>query len=145
MPTEKKFQGKRRSPLVAIRAFCSWCCGGSAPEVRLCPYSNCAFHPYRGSIIPAGVSRSLVRIIKARCQDCMPEGPAGCEAYQPFAIHLPCPCWPFRLGRNPNIGIEQREKLRAMGKERGFKPGPQADSAPRIDSKGQGQGKGLGE
>lgn len=128
----RTFQGKRHSPLDSIRAFCLWCCGGSAPEVRECPSSQCVLFPYRMASIPQGVGRSLVKVIKARCLDCLPGGPADCDALQPFTEHPPCPLWPFRMGENPNYGREQREKLRAHGKQTGFKPGSQPRTASRI-------------
>ena len=34
-------------PMKAIRARCIDCCGGSAPEVRLCPAIACPSWPYR--------------------------------------------------------------------------------------------------
>lgn len=126
------YQGKRQSPLASIRAFCVWCCGGSSPEVVACPSTKCAFHPYRMGSIPPGASRSLVRIIKARCADCKPEGAAECDAHQPYALHPPCPAWPFRLGGNPNIGPEQREKLREQGKRQMNFTGPRPESGSTI-------------
>ena len=126
------YQGKRQSPLTSIRAFCVWRCGGSSSEVIACQSTTCAFHAYRMGIIPPGASRSLVRIIKIRCSDCKPEGAADCDAFQAYQLHPPCPCWPFRMGRNPNIGLEQREKLRERGKRIGFKPGSRACCARQI-------------
>ena len=131
-----KFEGKRLSPLKAIRAFCVWCCG-SAHEVNQCPAGPdkrlpCDLWPYRMGVIPPGSSRSLMRIIKARCLDCLPDGPADCNASQAYEIHPPCPLWVYRMGRNPNYGAEQREKLRAHGKRAGFRPGSQANLGARI-------------
>lgn len=125
------FSGKRRKPLNAIRAFCLWCSGGSALEVRLCPGVACVFYAYRMGAIPEGASRSMIRAIKARCLDCKPDGAADCDASQAYEIHPPCPCWPYRLGRNPNIGAEQREKLRRQGKRQMNFTGQRLDSAPR--------------
>jgi hypothetical protein len=127
-----KFEGKRRSPLDAIRAFCLWCCGGQWSEVAACPSDKCAFYPYRRGAIPPGVGRSLVRIIKARCLDCMPDGAADCDAYQALEHHPPCPCWPFRMGKNPNIGSEARKKRREYGKRQMNFTAPRPESAPRI-------------
>ena len=75
-----KNDGKRLSPLKAIRAFCMWCCGGSAHEVNLCPAGPdkrhpCALWPYRMGIIPPGASRSLMGAIKTRCLDCLARRP----------------------------------------------------------------------
>jgi hypothetical protein len=116
MTTLSHVEGKRRKPLQAIRAYCLWCCGGSALEVRQCPADGCAFYPYRAGVIAPGASRSLLKAIKARCLDCKPDGAADCDAFEAYETHPPCPCWPFRMGRNPNIGAEQRKKLRAHGK-----------------------------
>jgi hypothetical protein len=132
-----KHDSKRLSPLKAIRVFCVWCCGGSAHEVNLCPAGPEAKHPcvfwaYRMGIIPPGASRSLMRAIKARCLDCLPDGATNCDASQAYEIHPPCPLWVFRMGRNPNYGAEQREKLRAHGKRAGFRPGSQPESGCRI-------------
>jgi hypothetical protein len=135
-----KGNGKRLSPLKAIRAFCVWCCGGSAHEVNLCPAGPdkrhpCDLWPYRMGGIPQGASRSLMRAIKARCLDCMPDGPADCDASQAYEIHPPCPCWPYRLGRNPNIGEETREKRRERGKRQMNFTAPQPESGRRINPK----------
>lgn len=36
-----------RNPMTAIRARCIQCCNGQPKEVRLCPASSCALHPFR--------------------------------------------------------------------------------------------------
>ncbi len=134
------FEGERQTPLEAIRAYCVWCCGGSAYEVSLCPSGPeskhpCAFWVYRRGIIPPGANRGLMGIIKAKCADCMPDGPAACDAFQTYEIHPACPCWPYRMGRNPNIGTEQREKLRMQGKRQmnftGSHPVSASQTAPK--------------
>ncbi len=122
------FQGKRRSPLDGIRAYCLWCCGGSPSEVSRCPSTDCACHPYRLGVIQPGAPRSLMAIIKARCLDCMPEGAAACDAYQDFGHHPPCPLWPFRLGRNPNYGKDLRQERRDRGKQQMNFAAPQPES-----------------
>jgi hypothetical protein len=137
-----KFEGKRRPPLDAIRAFCVWSCGGSPKEVQLCPAGPeakhpCDLYPYRLGTIPPGASRSLLKAIKARCLDCKPDGSADCDAFRPYEIHPPCPFWPFRLGKNPNIGKVQREKLRAHGLEKGWQPGSQTWNGARINVGGE--------
>ena len=127
------YQGKRQSPLASIRAFCVWCMGGQPSEVVVCPSDNCALYLYRIGIIPEGVSRSLTRVIKAKCADCKPEGAADCNAFQAYEIHPPCPCWPFRMGRNPNISAETRERLRERGKRQMNFAAPRPESGPRIN------------
>ena len=37
----------RTTPLRAIRAFCKWCCGGQAGEVRQCVSIDCPLWPFR--------------------------------------------------------------------------------------------------
>ncbi len=39
--------GKIRTPIKAIRAYCIECSGGMAKEVRLCNMVNCPLFPYR--------------------------------------------------------------------------------------------------
>ena len=134
----QKYEGERRSPLEAIRAFCLCCCGESKHDVRLCPSTGCAFHAYRAGIIPPGAARSLLKIVKARCLDCMPDGAAKCDAFQACDIHPPCPCWPFRLGRNPNIGPEVREKRREFGKREMNFAVPRPDSGRQTAPNGHG-------
>ncbi|KAF0231749.1 MAG: hypothetical protein FD177_2720 [Desulfovibrionaceae bacterium] len=131
MITLSHVDSKRRKPLQAIRAFCLWCSGGSPLEVRLCPANGCAFYPYRGGVIAPGASRSLLKAIKTRCLDCKPDGAADCDAFEAYETHPPCPCWPFRMGRNPNIGAEQREKQRRQGKRQMNFTGQWRESAPR--------------
>lgn len=36
-----------RSPIKAIRAKCLECCGWQPLEVKLCPCTDCALHPFR--------------------------------------------------------------------------------------------------
>jgi len=127
------FQGKRRSPLDGIRAYCLWCCGGSPSEVNRCPSDECACHPYRLGAIQSGASRSLIKAIKDRCADCMPEGAEECDAYQEYEHHPACPLWPFRLGRNPNYGLAQREERKRRGKKQKNFSAPQTHPGSRID------------
>ena len=43
----KKYRDKVRSPLTAIRAKCIECSNGYLVEVRDCPVTKCALHPFR--------------------------------------------------------------------------------------------------
>lgn len=45
-------EGKRTSPLKAIRLKCLDCCCGSSNEVKLCPVAGCALYPFREGINP---------------------------------------------------------------------------------------------
>ena len=38
---------EKKSPIKAIREKCIDCCGGSVYEVKLCPVTKCALHPFR--------------------------------------------------------------------------------------------------
>ena len=40
-------EGKRISPLKAIRLKCLDCCCGSSNEVKMCPRTNCPIYPFR--------------------------------------------------------------------------------------------------
>ncbi len=138
--TANVFQGKRRSPLDAIRAFCVWCSGGSSREVALCVSGPDKRHPcdlwhYRFGKIPPKVSRSLLKAIKARCRDCMPDGPKDCDANTPYDHIPPCPLWPYRLGRNPNVSKEVRRKRSEQGKRQMNFSAPQPDSGTRMNPK----------
>lgn len=140
-----QFEGKRRSPLEAVKAFCRACMGCSH-EVKRCPSDNCALHAYRSGKIEPGANRSIVKAIKAKCQDCLPgeHQPKDCSAWRDFE-HMPaCSLWPFRMGRNPNITPEQRRKLAEHGRAKGFQPGQRAENASRIVPGGQNEG-GLAE
>ncbi len=130
-PSVPGFTGKRRTPLQAIATFCRECNGGPAKD---CKTTDCIFHPYRQGTIPEGASRQLVKVIRQYCQGCLPmESPAGCTACVEYRGLAPCPCWPFRLGRNPYVGPEQREKLRRQALEQYQLAGGEARFRPRID------------
>lgn len=53
------------SPLSAIRAKCIDCCGGQPSEVRLCPATRCALHPFRMGKRPKKAGRELSPEAKA--------------------------------------------------------------------------------
>lgn len=120
------------TPLQSLRSYCLWCCGESAKEVRLCPSPKCVLYPYRLGTIPKGASRQLTKVIKSRCRECC-ERPKDCDAGKPYMMHPPCHLWPFRMGRNPNVSEETRQKLREHGKRLVRFPGSQPESGPRIN------------
>jgi len=104
------FDGEPRSPLEAIRAFCLWCCGESAAEVRKCPATGCAFFSYRSGKITPATASSLLKAIEARCLDCKPDGAADCDASQAYKSHPSCPCWPYRMGESEPQAYKSRGK-----------------------------------
>ncbi len=109
-PSVPGYAGKRRTPLQSMATFCRQCFGGPAGE---CPSRDCIFWPYRTGTISEGASRNLVQVIRQYCQGCLAmENPAGCAAGGDYLGNPACPCWPYRLGRNPYHGDVQREKLR---------------------------------
>ena len=105
----------KRSPLKAIRAFCVECQGDSFQAVSECKDTACPFYAYRsGDALPAGQHKPM-SAIKAYCfGNCLPgasrEAIADCQGNKAYAG--PCPVFPFRLGKNPNISEETREKAR---------------------------------
>jgi len=133
-PTVPGFTGKRRTPLQSIATFCRECFGGPAVD---CAAMDCIFHPYRQGTIPEGASRQLVKVIKRYCaEQCLPqESPAGCTACAEYSGLAPCACWPYRMGRNPYIGDEQRSKLRQHAREQYQLAGGEARFRPRIDER----------
>jgi len=131
-PSIPGFAGPRLTPLRAIATYCRECFGGLASD---CTPTDCIFWLYRTGTIPEGASRQLVRIIKSYCAGCLPgENPAGCSACIEYRGLAPCACWPFRMGRNPYYGDEQREKLRQHALRQLELTGSQALFAPRIDA-----------
>lgn len=105
----------RNYPLIAIRRFCSTCQGGSTAAVDACPAKP-------GSALPCplwrlrtgnaedcrGVSR--LKAIGTHCKTCEPDHPAACTAPD-------CVLYPFRLGSNPRIKAETRDRLREIARD----------------------------
>lgn len=107
---------KRRSPLQAIRAFCLEC-EGSFDNVKNCLYPGCPFYAYRHGTRPEGQPHQPLKTIKTYCfEECQ----CGSSSYEvltcqgDLAAIGPCPVFPFRMGKNPNISVETREKLRQI-------------------------------
>lgn len=112
------FEGKRRTPLQAIRAKCLWCAGNSANEVRLCPVEGCALHEYRAGHRPETATLTPIKAIKAKCRDCY--GLSWADVQDCPGLGLadgPCPLHAYRLGKNPNISTETREAMRQRAKD----------------------------
>jgi len=108
------YDGKRRTALESLRAFCVSCMGGQPSLVAGCPSGDCTLFPYRSGEIEDGADRRLTRVIKSYCSEqCLPaEDPAGCTAGKKYLEHAACALWPFRRGRNPYYGDARRERLR---------------------------------
>lgn len=114
----------RRSPLQAIRVFCVQCQGGSAQGVTECTDNICPFYAYRFGIPPQDKKHQPMKAIKQFCLiNCQVE--AGrqevvhCQGDK--AMLGPCPVFPFRLGRNPNVSQATREKRRQAASKRAVK------------------------
>ena len=112
----------KRSPLEAIRVFCVECQGGSFQGVTECADRDCPFHPYRHGAALAKGHHSHVRACRAFCfENCLPV--AGVDTVKDCggdtALLGPCPVFPYRLGKNPNISAATREKRRQAALERG--------------------------
>lgn len=90
---------KTPRPLRSIRAYCLWCCGDSAVEVRLCLVDTCPLHGLRMGKRKCGPGTTALRCIRKKCLDCSggsPKEVRGCG-------HGKCSLWPYRLGKNPNM------------------------------------------
>lgn len=112
------------SPLKAIRAFCLQCEGGSYAGVADCLDPDCPVREYRFGKPPAsGKSRPLATV-KKYCLDYCQGGSSrdevvNCQGDKPLLKSFePCPFFPFRLGRNPNVKSTTRAKLRAAACKR---------------------------
>jgi len=129
------FEGKRRTPLLAIRTFCLACMGGSAQLVAECPSTTCRLYAYRTGAIEPGADRRLLRVITAYCAgQCLPtEDPAGCTAGKEYLDLGPCSLWPYRRGRNPFFSEAARVKRREQGLRYGFGTVQDPVSRSRID------------
>ena len=113
-----------RSPLKAIRAFCVECQGDSFQAVAECRDLACPFYAYRNGTPPDGQPHKPLVAIKTYCSIyCLPDGGRDavltCQGDKAYAG--PCPVFPFRLGVNPNISAETREKARQAALKRAVK------------------------
>lgn len=113
---------RKRTALKAIRDFCIGCQGDSFQAVAECADAACPFHPYRHGMALEKGRHSPVRACRKYCfEHCLPE--AGYETVKDCggdtALLGPCPVYPFRLGKNPNISEATRQKRRQAALERG--------------------------
>ena len=105
---------KKFTALEAIRKFCLQCQGGVSANVTECQHTACPFYAYRmGVALPAGKHRPLKTIRTYCVEECQAGNQGQVDDCQgDTAAAGPCPAFPFRMGRNPNITKAQREKLR---------------------------------
>jgi len=114
----------RRSALKSIRAFCIECQGDSFQGVAECVDLACAFYPFRYGVLPRTGQRKPLAAIKAYCFENCQGGSSRAEVENcqgDTAVLGPCPVYPFRLGVNPNISEETREKRRLEAQKRATK------------------------
>ena len=79
-------EGKRTTPLKAIRLKCLDCCCGSAHEVKLCDVVKCALHPYRFGKNPsrAGIgNRNALGVKNNVSANDFRTNDSGCITYPP--------------------------------------------------------------
>ena len=108
--------------------------GGSFALVSECPSMDCVFHAYRLGVIPDGVSRRLLKVIRSYCDGCATGGEvAACTAGKNFLDLSACPIWPFRSGRSPYYSAEAREQRRVRAISLFGNATQEADFLPRID------------
>ena len=106
---------RKISALEAIRRFCVQCEGDSPTNVSECLYKACPFYAYRlGVALPAGKHRPLKAIRTFCLEECQAGSQCQVEGCQgDTAAAGPCPAFPFRMGKSPNVTAGTREKRRA--------------------------------
>ncbi|MFH1147889.1 MAG: hypothetical protein V1736_09310 [Pseudomonadota bacterium] len=78
----------------ATKRYCLSCTGGQREEVRQCTDRTCPFWIHR-----TGRPRVSVKTIRTFCLECT----NGNRDYVRECPASACLCFPFRMGRNPNI------------------------------------------
>ena len=86
-----------KTPLETIRVYCLHCNGGNDSEVKTCDANKpgwhiCPFHPYR-----MRKGRLSVKVFRKFCLQCM----GGHVTLVSECKITDCPCYPYRMGRNP--------------------------------------------
>lgn len=106
---------KRFTALEAIRKFCLQCQGGVFANVTECQHAACPIYSYRlGVPLPAGKHRPLKTIRTYCVEECQAGNQGQADDCQgDTAAAGPCPVFPFRMGKSPNVTAETREKRRA--------------------------------
>ena len=89
------------TPGKTIRRYCVHCNGEKEKEVRTCDadgkdpnFRKCPFHPYR-----MRKGRPSVKVIRRFCLQCM----GGRSDFVMDCDTVDCFCFPYRLGKNPNM------------------------------------------
>ncbi len=89
--------GKKVTPLKAIRQYCIWCGNGSNIEVKFCTVYSCPLYSLRFGKRVSSISP--LKTIRKKCHSCG-EGTAhnirNCEFDD-------CPCFTYRFGKNPSL------------------------------------------
>ena len=103
-PKYRVYPPKVLSPLRAVRHTCLDCCCEVAEEVKLCPVETCSLWLYRFGSYPKSHTgtRSVLRPIKEKCKDCMPEPFSRGQTPMKDCGKKCCPIWPYRMGKNPS-------------------------------------------
>jgi hypothetical protein len=140
------------TPGEAIHKFCV-ACVGSPFEVKDCggdhrfnggcaPSSECWFYKFR-----LGKGRPSVKLIRKYCLFC--QGGSSdlvrdCVEGEDHSGVKACSLFPYRLGTNPNISEETKQKRREVAMRSGFgqKFPPEVVAVPQI--RGQNQRTGAG-
>ena len=102
------------TPLQAIRRRCLDCCGYVKKEVKECDASKtippfdipCPLFHYR-----MGTGKPKLKEIRAYCLQCQ-GGHGTSTEYVRECTDTLCSLYPFRMGHNPNITEETKEKRR---------------------------------
>ena len=110
---------RKLTPLKAIRKQCVSCMGGQLRLVADCPGRDCPLYPYRMGRLD-GADGHTLRAIRQYCLGCAGSSQAVRDCYGDTAVDGPCPLYRFRLGKNPNISKETRQKRRMVALKHGF-------------------------
>lgn len=108
------------SALKAIREHCVLCVNGKAQKsnleiIKTCEHEKCPLWPYRMGVRPTDGTPH--RPLKACRTFCVEECLAGVPSEVPTCqgdqwVIAPCPLYPFRMGKNPNISPAARERMK---------------------------------
>jgi hypothetical protein len=93
---------------------------GQLRLVADCPSQDCPLYPYRMGRLDGADGRTI-KAIRRYCLDCVgsPHEVRNCQG--DTAADGPCPLFTFRLGKNPNISEETRQKRRMVALKHGFR------------------------
>ena len=113
-------------PLKAIRAACLNCTAGSYDDIRTCPMTDCALHPYRmGKRPPKGTTRDTPLKAMRRYWLWLCNGSTVEIRETPMTAH---PLYAYRMGRRPGrFRMRQRLLPKTTGSE-----GSRGRRVPRI-------------